>query len=54
MRNKFPGKVFNAKKNFCLAIPYRKIGRKKGSEKSEILKKKFFRKDPKTHGFYFL
>ena len=40
-------KVYDAKKNFCKAIPYRKIGRKKWSEKSEILKKKFFRKNSK-------
>ena len=46
-------KVYETKNNFCPAIPFRKIGRKKGSEKSEILKKNFFRKNPKTHGFYF-
>ena len=46
-------KVYNAKKKFGIANHYGKIGRKKGSEKSDILKKKFFRKNPKTHGFYF-
>ena len=40
-------KVYNAKNNFGLAIPYRKKGRKKWSEKSEILKKIFFRKNSK-------
>jgi hypothetical protein len=31
-------KDYDAKNNFWYAIPYRKIGRKKGSEKSDILK----------------
>jgi hypothetical protein len=34
-------KVYNANNNFCLAIPYRKIGRKKGS-KNVIFWKFFF------------
>jgi hypothetical protein len=46
-------KVYNAKNNFCLAIPYRKIGRKKGSEKSEILKKNFLGKSQKHMVFIF-
>ena len=41
-------KVYNAKNNFWLAIPYRK----KGSEKDEILKKNVYL-DPKTQSFYF-
>ncbi len=40
-------KVYDAKKNFWLAIPYGKIGRKKWAKKSEILKKKFYRKNSK-------
>ena len=40
-------KVYNAKKKFGKANHYRKIGRKKCSEKSEILKKNFFRKNSK-------
>jgi hypothetical protein len=44
-------KVYNAKNNFCLTFPYRKIGRKKGSEKSEILKKNFLRKTQKRKVF---
>ena len=46
-------KVYNAKKKIGIANHYGKIGRKKGSEKSNILKKIFFRKNSKTHGFYF-
>ncbi len=46
-------KVCDAKNNFCLAIPFRKIGRKKWSEKSEILKKKNFQKKPKNAKFFF-
>jgi hypothetical protein len=34
-------KVYNAKKKFGTANHYRKIGRKKGSEKSDILKNIF-------------
>jgi hypothetical protein len=45
-------KVFNAKNNFCLAIPYRKIGRKKWSEKSEIMEN-FFLGKTQTQSFYF-
>ena len=45
--------VYNAKNNFRLAIPFRKIGRKKWSKKSDILKKKFLRKNTKTQSFYF-
>jgi hypothetical protein len=40
-------KVYNTKNNFCPAIPYRKIGRKKGSEKSDILKIFFLGKTQK-------
>jgi hypothetical protein len=36
-------KVYYTKNNFWIAIPYRKIGRKKWSEKSEILKSFFNR-----------
>jgi hypothetical protein len=46
-------KVYDAKKKFWIAIHHGKIGRKKWSEKSDILKKKFFRKNPKTQSFYF-
>jgi len=31
-------KVYETKNNFYPAIPFRKIGRKKGSKKSDILK----------------
>ncbi len=40
-------KVYDAKKNFWIAINYGKIGRKKWSEKSGILKKKIFTKNSK-------
>ncbi len=39
--NSFVDKVYNAKKKFGTANHYRKIGRKKGSEKSDILKNIF-------------
>jgi hypothetical protein len=44
-------KVYDAKYNFCLAFPYQKIGRKKGSEKSEILKKIILGKTQKRKVF---
>jgi hypothetical protein len=44
-------KVNNAKNNFCRAIPYRKIGRKKGSKKVIFWKKYFFKKTQKRMVF---
>ena len=44
-------KVYDAKKKFGIANHYGKIGRKKWSEKSGILKKKFFRKNSKPMVF---
>jgi hypothetical protein len=44
-------KVYDTKNNFCLAIPYRKIGRKKWSKKSDILKKNFLGKTQKRMVF---
>jgi hypothetical protein len=44
-------KVYEAKNNFCLAIPYGNSERKKWSKKSEVLKKNFLRKNPKTQSF---
>ena len=46
-------KVYHAKIKCGIANHYRKIGRKKWSKISDILKKKILRKNPKTHGFYF-
>jgi len=40
-------KVYDTKNNFCLAFPYRKIGRKKGSKKVIFWKKIFFGKTQK-------
>ena len=40
-------KVYNAKKKFGIANHYRKIGRKKGSKKSDILKIFFLGKTQK-------
>ena len=46
-------KVYNAKNNFCHAIPYRKIGRKKGSKKVIFWKKFFLGKTQKRMVFIF-
>ena len=44
-------KVYDAKNNFWIAIYYGKIGRKKWSEKSDILKKFFLGKTQKRMVF---
>jgi hypothetical protein len=46
-------KVYNARNNFCLAIPYRKIGRKIGSKKVIFWKKIFLGKTQKHMVFIF-
>jgi hypothetical protein len=47
-------KVYNAKINFWIDIPYRKIGHQKRAEKSFNLKIKNFRKKLKSTKFLFL
>ncbi len=44
-------KVYDAKNNFWIAIHHGKMGRKKWSEKSGILKKNFLEKIPKHMAF---
>ncbi len=46
-------KVYNAKNNFWLAIPYRKIGRKNGRKKV-IFWKQFFLGKPQKHKVFIL